>query len=118
MHATLTEVLPAQKSSPHNAINWTPADSGPGGFLTIHSARKSTDYLVVEFPTSWEGRAFHFAKVTKGTDPTAESYDTFICYRSQGRDSHCSCKGFMAHRTCKHIDSANALIDNGWLPNG
>jgi hypothetical protein len=54
--------------------------------------------------------------VTKGSDPTAESYNVFVCYRSNGQNSHCSRKGYEAHRTCKHLDSANALIDNGWLP--
>ena len=115
MNATFTELLPATKSSKHNSFNFTPAETGPGGFLTIHTGKKSAEYLVVEFGTPWAGRAFHFAKVTTGTDPEAESYDVFVCVN--GQNNSCQCKGFLFHgTTCKHIESAKSLWNEGWLP--
>ena len=123
---TFTEVLPATRSCPHAAIRWTPADPSdpsdlpaggelpPAGTLAIDQTRASVRYAVTEFPTGWDGRAFHFAKAggEPGTDPTADSYDVFV-----GRnpaDRQCQCKGFLRRGDCKHALAARALVADGW----
>ncbi len=112
--ATLTEVLPATKSSRHGAIRWTPADDGPAaGTLTIDTDRARVDYAVTEFPTGWDGRGFHFEKTGAGTDADEAGYDVFVARNRQ--DRMCSCKGFTRHGHCKHVSAALALIENGWL---
>jgi SWIM zinc finger len=117
MPATFTETLPATRSSKHSALNWTPAtdDGPPAGLLAIHTDRASATYEVTEFPTGWDGRGFHLAKLAGGTDAEGESYDVF-CARN-GQDRQCSCKGFAFGRgkNCKHIEALLALIANGWL---
>ena len=49
--STQTEVLPATKSSEHNALNWTPGPAAGTGALVVHTARASCCYRVVEFKT-------------------------------------------------------------------
>lgn len=117
MPTTFTEVLPAQKSSQQNAINWTPGKNPGTGLLTVHTARVSVDYLVIEFPTHWGGRAFRMAKTSEGTDWEETGYDVF-CARN-GQDNQCSCKGFSygRGRPCKHIAAVSALLDNEALWN-
>jgi hypothetical protein len=112
--STYTEVLPAQKSSPHNAINWTPAEQAGCGTLVVHTARASVAYAVTEFGTAWEGRAFHLVKEGRGTDPESSAYDVFI--HRGGQDHQCSCAGFAYGRgkPCKHILAGLAVIENGW----
>ncbi len=112
MSTTFTEVLPPQASSLHNAMTWVPGKQAGTGLLTVHTLRASMSYLVVEFPTSWDGRAFHLAKTNEGSDPGSESYDVF-CGRNP-RDCQCSCKGFAygQGRPCKHIAAVSALLDN------
>ena len=111
---TFIELLPAQKSSPHSAIHWTPNALGTSGLLVVHTARASVTYTVTEFSTPWEGRAFHLVKQSEGTDPTCDSYDVF-CHRA-GQDNQCSCAGFAYGRgkPCKHILACQALISNRW----
>ena len=109
---TYTEVLPPRKSSPKPALNWTPGENPGTGQLVIHTERASVEYTVATIPTDWAGRAFHFEKLTAGTDQEAESYDVFVGRTGQG--GRCECKGFLRHRHCKHIDSAIALIANQW----
>jgi hypothetical protein len=113
--ATLTEVLPATKSSEHNAMNWTPGEVPGRGSLTVHTARASCCYRVTEFGTDW-GRAFRLVKDgTAGADATSESYDVLVCRDPRGH--RCDCKGFIYGRgkPCKHIAAALALIANGWV---
>lgn len=111
-----TELLPPTKSSRHNGILYTP-DPGHAarGTLVVHTARASVTYLVTEFPTPWDGRAFHLAKVTPGTDPESDAEDVFV--GRNGADRQCSCKGFAygKGRSCKHLHAAMALIENGWV---
>ncbi len=116
MPTTYVELLPPQKSSPRNAIHWTPSEQQPGaGLLEICTTKLSATYFVVEFDTAWDGRAFHLVEGTEGSDPESESYDVF-CYRA-GQNHQCSCKGFAygRGRACKHIEAALALISNKWL---
>ncbi len=115
MPATFTEILPAQLSSPRNAIQWQPSTIPGNGLLTVHTLRASVAYLVVEYGTPWDGRAFLFAKADEGTDTESESYDVF-CHRG-GQNHQCSCKGFAYGRgkPCKHILAGLALIENDWL---
>lgn len=109
-----TEVLPARKSSKRSAITWepVPGDGQAAGVLVIHTDRASATYHVAEFATDWAGRGFHFAKLTDGTDPTAESYGVF-CGANGAR--LCDCKGFERWRNCKHTDAIEALVANGQL---
>jgi hypothetical protein len=118
---TFTEVLP---DGGGGAIRWTPADPSdppaagdlpPAGLLRIDQRRASCHYTVTEFPTGWDGRAFHLAKPDgeSGTDPEAGSYDVFV-----GRnpaDRTCQCKGFERWGRCKHVLACRALIENGWV---
>ena len=112
---TYTEVLPATKSSEHNAMQFTPGEAPGCGLLVVHTARASVTYRVTEFATDW-GRAFHFTKDgTPGTDAQSEAYDVLVCRDPRGH--RCDCKGFSyGHgRPCKHITAALALIENQWL---
>lgn len=114
---TLCELLPATKSSPHNAIRWTPNPDGDfspvAGALVIESKRSSDAYAVIEFPCSW-GRGFTLAKKTCGTDKTESSYNLCISPHGEPHDS-CCCKGFSATGGCKHRAALRALIANNWL---
>src|SRR5262245_1787565 len=60
------EVLPATKSSAHNAINWQPGDRPGCGLLVIGTKRAHVSYHVTEFPTRWDGRAFRLKKAEAG----------------------------------------------------
>lgn len=112
-----TEVLPATKSNPHAAIRFAPAEGDAfhplAGTLTIEDKRSSTDYLVTEFPTGWEGRGFQLDKLDVGTDQEAEGYAVY-CGRN-GQDRQCECRGFLRHGHCKHVSAIVACISNGWL---
>jgi hypothetical protein len=117
---TYIEALPATKSSKYNGIRWTTdtvqTDSpAAAGVMQIDTARGRTVYKVVEFGTGWDGRAFHFSKISGGTDAESEAYDVFVC-RSGGAHQ-CDCKGFAYNRgkPCKHIESILALIENRWI---
>lgn len=115
MPATLTELLPATKSSPHNALTWTPGDRGPGeGVLTVSTKRAVTTYGVVEFATTW-GRGFRL-DVARGGTGGEERYDVLVCEAGKGHD-RCDCAGFTyrPHQPCKHIAACHALIENGWV---
>src|SRR5262245_44844946 len=59
-------------------------------------------YDVAEFPTGWEGRAFHLTK-----DRTGEEYDVFVA--RNGQDNLCSCIGFESRGVCKHHDALRSL---------
>jgi hypothetical protein len=110
---TFTEILPVAKSSKHSTIHWTPGDTRTGGLLVIDTDRTRVIYTVTEFETDWSGVGLHFEKASLGTDREETGYDVF-CSRN-GQDRSCSCKGFTRWNTCKHVDSALALIANGWL---
>ncbi len=112
MPATLTEDLPASKSSKHSAMQFTPATTARGGLLVIDTDRARVEYLVVELSTRG-GRHFHFAKTTAGTDKSSTGEDVFVC---SGSPRHqCSCRGFTATRNCKHLAAALSLISNQWM---
>ena len=106
------ELLPAQKSSRHNALKFTATGIGRGR-LTIDTARASVEYLVTEFPTDFGGsRAFRLTKLDKGTDGEASNYDV----QCGAPGDTCECKGFLCHGTCKHILACRAIIENSWMP--
>jgi hypothetical protein len=114
---TFTEVLPATLSNPHAGIDWTPGVFPGCGVLSIKQKRCYCSYVVTEFACGWDGRAFRMRKVEgqAGSDAEGESYDVF-CHRGR-QDHRCDCKGFEFGRgkPCKHVLSALALIENGWL---
>lgn len=113
---TFTEVLPATKSSPSNAIQWTPSATEVGaGLLVIDTKRGRDEYLIVTFAAKG-GRGFRFAKVTPGTDRSTESYDVFCATPGAGRHDSCHCRGSLLHGYCKHIEAARAIEANEWLP--
>ena len=116
---TLTEVLPDGLG----AIRFTPADPDDppaagdlpaAGTLRIDNKRSSTTYTLTEFGNGWDGRSFHFEKVDAGTDKEESNYDVFV--GRNGSDFLCTCRGHTFHGCrCKHILSAQALIENGWV---
>ena len=73
--------------------------------LTIRVAGQITDYDVSEFPTPWDGRAFHL----RGGDGT--SLDTFVC--RQMRDDHCDCADFACGNRCRHVGALRYLMEAG-----
>lgn len=112
---TFSELLPATASHKHNGVRWTPDLQRPGcGALAIHTGRTVCAYAVTEFPTPWEGRAFHLAKPAgePGTDPESDGYDVFC---GRGGRAECDCKGFERWGNCKHAEGVRALLENGWL---
>jgi hypothetical protein len=117
MPPTFTELLPATISNRHSAIRWTPAPTRRAGNLVIDTDRNRTQYAVSQFPTDFPGLAFHFEKQTRGTDREETGYDVFVCARSSGEHSFCTCKGFTRFSHCKHLDAAEALIANEVLWN-
>jgi hypothetical protein len=64
---------------------------------------------VCEFPVSWDGRGFHLAKLTPGSDTTEERYNCFLA--KSGTYRECDCKGFHYAGHCKHLESLAALIE-------
>jgi hypothetical protein len=126
---TFTEMLFDTAASKHNGITWQPAEDKPGcGRLVIEMGqgrgggkRSSVVYAVAEFATNWDGRAFHFTKLTEGTDKTSDTEDVFV--GRNGQDRTCSCKGFSYGRgrdkegrqSCKHLEAVLALLENRWV---
>lgn len=112
---TLTEVLPARAKARPGAIRFTPGQRPGTGLVQIHAGRVPCEYLVVEYPTRWDGRAVRLAKVvgSPGSDATAESYDVFVS--RNGQDHRCCCRGHQRWGACKHVDTLRALLENGWL---
>lgn len=115
-----TDLLPPTKSEPKGAaFDWSPCETNPGGslppagVLTIKQKRIYTSYVVCEFPTDWQGRGFHLAKLDEGSDKTEESYSCFVA--KNGQDKRCDCKGFVYAGHCKHLASLQALIEAGRL---
>jgi len=110
MPVTLTEVLPASRTSPNRAMTWTPATVGIGT-LTVTDTRTHVRYGVCELPLGkgFSGRA---VKLTKGD---GEAYCVRVGERAG--DHHCDCAGFSYGRgkACKHIAALAALVENGWL---
>jgi hypothetical protein len=118
MPATMTEILPATKSSPHTAIRFTASGTTPrAGVLTIQSKRAECTYLVVEMQCNPPVRNFLFCKSdeTRGTDKGESTYTVSVGVA--GSPTGCTCKGFSYGRgkNCKHIEAAVAILDNGWL---
>jgi hypothetical protein len=112
---TYTEILPPQKTSAHNGINWTPGSKPGTGLLVVHTARATVEYLAVQFGTPWNGIAIRLEKTVEAGDREETGYDVY-CDRN-GQDHQCSCKGFAYGRgkPCKHVMAVQAIIENGWL---
>ena len=100
--------LPETKSSKHNRIAYTPSETVRGGVVTIGTDRLATDYALVEFAAD-DGRGFHFAKLTPGSDRTEERYSCFVPTIA-GVYQQCGCKGFAFTGHCKHLACLAALI--------
>jgi hypothetical protein len=104
--ATFTEVLPNR-----TAINWTPSISPSHGLLTIHDAKKSTDYAVAPLHTSW-GRGFTLTKLDG-----SERYCVLI--GKPGEFDRCDCPAGCyrpnALHGCRHAQACRALIANETL---
>lgn len=107
------ETLPPCKSSKHRAVRWTPHPACAGcpcsGHMEIGTTRGLTRYNVIEFPTTWDGRAFRVEKADG-----SEVYDVFVP-RDHGFE-RCDCMGFERYDHCKHTAALRAVLANGWLP--
>jgi hypothetical protein len=115
MPATLTELLPATKSSRHSAIRFTPGTFPGTGELAIDDVRSSTRYAVAGLPCEFDGRAARLVKLTAGTDREAEGYSVFCAAPGSRDHDSCECKGFYRHGRCKHVAALRAMLDNEWL---
>ena len=73
--------------------------------LTIRIAGQVWDYDVSEFPTPWDGRAFHL------TCDDQSELDVFIC--RQHRDDHCDCVDFACSNRCRHVGALRYLMEAG-----
>lgn len=73
--------------------------------LTIRVAGQVTDYEVSEFPTQWDGRAFHL----RGDDGSER--DVFVC--RQHHDDHCDCADFTCGNRCRHVGTLRYLMECG-----
>ncbi len=80
--------------------------------LELTSGKDRCGYWVEPMPSDF-GRAFKLRKfdTTPGTDEEAQSYD--VCLDGIGSD--CSCKGFLRHGHCKHVEGLLALAAAGKL---
>lgn len=83
------------------------------GVLSISAGKTWAQYAAVSFAAD-EGRGFHLAKITAGTDGEAESYDVFCSAAGPAGDS-CECKAWLYRQTCKHRDACRAVLANGWM---
>ena len=113
-----TELLPPTKSEKHWGFRFAKAEADYSpicGTIIIESTKQQCEYILSEFPTGWDGRGFHFDKVTEGSDPESESYDVFLSRTPGGHT--CDCKGFTYSRGagCKHIACVLGCIENNWL---
>jgi hypothetical protein len=97
---TLTEVLPASKTSPNRAVRYSPVCAGVG-VVVIEDKRSSTRYAVAV-------QAFGGVRFTKtGGD---ENYAATV--------TSCECKGWLFSKSgtpCKHIECVRSLLANRWL---
>ncbi len=111
---TKTEVLPQGKNRRRPAIEWTAVENPTGytvGHLTIHVDRATVEYEVQEFPAD-DCRGIALIKKTPGTDKTESHYCLTV---SQTGVVACECRGFVAHASCKHKSSVEALLANRWI---
>ena len=106
---TFSEILPAQKSSKHNCIKWTPTTPGQG-VITIHTARNTTEYHVQSIPSDFAGKAFILSKLDG-----SERY-AVLC-GAKGEHDRCDCAGhcYRPNQPCKHISACRAILDNEFL---
>jgi hypothetical protein len=78
--------------------------------LSIQCCKGVKTYLVTEFPTNWDGRAFTLAKMDG-----SETYRLFVAPNEQ--DHQCDCAGFAYGRgkACRHIEAMRVVLGSGWL---
>jgi len=100
MSVTLTEVLPASKTSLNRAMRYTPACRGVG-VVEIDDASSSTRYAVCVLPHGG-------VRLTKqgGTE-------NYVATARQ-----CECKGWLFSKNgtpCKHMECVRSLLANRWL---
>jgi hypothetical protein len=89
------------------------SDAVNGCFAVELTVGKSQTGYYVEPLASDFGRCFRLVKFTTstGTDEGADHYD--VCLDGPGSD--CSCKGFLRHGRCKHVEGLLALVAAGKL---
>jgi hypothetical protein len=68
--AVYSELIDKNKGCDAAGINWTPSPDGvevgglpAAGTVRVVMGRAVCAYVVVEFPTGWDGRGFHLAKL-------------------------------------------------------
>lgn len=73
--------------------------------ITLPYKGKNYEYVIDEFPTDWDGRAFKFQRL--GRD---DHYNVFICNQGHDQDK-CDCAdATFRERRCKHMAAIRALL--------
>ncbi len=90
----------------------------PIGLLAITVGKVRTSYLLERVPADF-GAAFALTKlalveVATGVFEQRPEYTYHVHFDAQLGDS-CDCKGFVAHRHCKHRDALAELVRRGLL---
>ena len=90
----------------------------PVGLVAITVGKASTAYLLERVPADF-GAAFALAKlalveVDTGVFEQRPDYTYHVHFDATLGDS-CDCKGFVAHRHCKHRDALAELLRRGLL---
>jgi len=110
---TYREILPATASAPKAFVEFTPLGGIGQGRLAIEQNHTLSEYRIARFAAEG-GHAFHFEKLSQGSDRSEAAYDVFVTDR-RGLFDSCDCKGFQRHGHCKHTAAIRAVLENQWL---
>jgi hypothetical protein len=84
---------------------------GGARVLALTQDKETVFYSLTDLDHGFGEAAFRLTKAIGAPGEEAE-YDVMI----DGARSTCECKGFLAHRHCKHLEGIEALIKSGKLP--
>lgn len=116
LSATFENTLPDTLSQTRRGYKFTRGEIVCGGTVVFQAKGHVSRYWVEEVPSDLAGRGFRFVKVlVPGQEGECEVHDVFVADGEQQHDD-CSCRGFVSHGTCKHMDIVKDLLAHGELP--